>query len=249
MNEENNGIVPDNNPSPVVETPTTIADFDLDAILDAYLGDEVEAIDSHSIPVQEILDNLDDDSKKIIQNLRKDYTRKLQKVGEQKRELEQRERTWLSRQEEMLKARMKLPEDFDLDSEGGVQTYIESKIAEMLLEQQRPLMEQVQMDQKRQFLQDFKSKNPDIENYRETIVEEMSRNPQLDLVNAYYIAKGKASDERLNQIKLELERNKEIKLDAVRKVAVGNQVSVNQRPQFKSALEAFEWLERNQKLP
>ena len=250
MNEETSGTAESNNPQTTAvdnQPSQTNVDFDLDAILDAYLGEEVEAVDNHSIPVQEVLDNLDTDAKRILQNLRKDYTKKLQKVGEQKRQLEERERTWLSRQEDILRSKMQLPADFNLDAEGGVQTYIESKIAEMLLEQQKPLIEQVQMDQKRQFLQDFRRQNPDIDNYRDAIVEEMAKNPGVDLVNAYYIAKGKASDQRLNEVRLELEKQKETKLDAVRKVSTGNQVQAVGRPAFRNALDALDWLNKQKR--
>ena len=232
-------------------TPSTArpdyTEFDLDSLISEYLGDEAEASDNHSLSTQEILKELPSDALKLIQNLRKDYSRKTQQIAAQKKELESRERTWLSQQEHILRSKMNLPTDFDITTEGGIQKYLDSKVAEMLLEAQRPLVEQVQFEQKRQELQEFKAANPDLENYKVQIIEEMTKNPDVDLKTAYYIVKGRTANDEINKVRLELEKQKAERASAISKVSTGGIVRADGRPAFKNALDAYNWLQKNQK--
>ena len=228
--------------TPVTSRPD-YTEFDLDSILNEYLGEEAEAEDSHSVSTQDILSNLDTDALKLIQNLRKDYSKKTQLIASQKKELENRERNWLSQQESLLRSKMNLPEDFDITSEGGLQAYINSKVAEMVLESSKPLREQVELENKRSELQAFKAANPDLENYKVDIINEMSANPDLDLKTAYYVVKGRNANNEINKVKLELEKQKAERAVAVSKVGIGGTVRADGTPSFKNALDALRWLE------
>ena len=252
MSEENSGTAISNTPQTTeavaTEQPSnrSVADyteFDLDSIINEYLGVEAESAERHSVDTQEVLKELPEDALKLIQNLRKDYTKKTQLLSQQKKELEQRENTWLNRQEQILRSKMNLPEDFDITAEGGVQKYLEVKVAEMLLEAQRPLVEQVELENRRAQLNDFKKANPDITEYREAMIEEMAKDPNLSLEKAYYLAKGKTADSKLNQMKVELERQKEAKLNAVSKVGVGGTSRAEGVPRFTNALDAYRYLQ------
>ena len=250
---DTNETVLDSNSTASVETavagsltPSTgrpdYTEFDLDLLISEYLGEEAEASDNHSLSTQEILKELPSDALKLIQNLRKDYSRKTQQIATQKKELESRERNWLTQQEQLLRSKMNLPEDFDITSDGGLQAYINSKVAEMVLESSRPLREQVELETKRQELQTFKSENPDIDKYRVDIINEMSANPDLDLKTAYYIVKGRTANDEINKVKLELEKQKADRAAQVAKVGVGGAVRANGTPVFKNAVDALNWL-------
>lgn len=252
MSEENSGTAPSNTPQAVETTQpsTSVADyteFDLDSIINEYLGEGIENVERHSINTQEVLKELPEDALKLIQNLRKDYTKKTQQLSTQKRELEQREQNWLSRQEQILRSKMNLPEDFDITSEGGIQKYLDVKVAEMLLEAQKPLVEQVEMNNRREQLNDFKRQNPDIVDYRDAMIEEMSKDQTLSVEKAYYLVKGKTADQRLNQVRLELERQKEAQRNAVSKVGVGGTSRAEGIPKFTNALDAYHYLQSKQK--
>lgn len=216
--------------------------FDLDSILNEYLGEEAEASDNHSVSTQDILAKLDTDALKLIKNLRSDYSKKTQLIAAQKKELESRERNWLTQQESLLRNKMNLPEDFDITSEGGLQSYIQSKVAEMVLESSRPLREQVELENKRSELQAFKTANPDLENYKVDIINEMSANPDIDLKTAYYIVKGRTANDEINKVKLELEKQKAERVAAISKVGVGGAVRANGTPVFKNAVDALNWI-------
>lgn len=252
MSEENSGTAESNTPQTTeavaTEQPSnrSVADyteFDLDSIINEYLGVEAESAERHSVDTQEVLKELPEDALKLIQNLRKDYTKKTQQLSLQKKELEQREQTWLNRQEQILRSKMNLPTDFDITAEGGVQKYLEVKVAEMLLEAQRPLVEQVEMETKRAELQEFRRQNPDIADYRDAMIEEMGKNPNLDVKTAYYLVKGKTADSKINEVRLELERQKEAKLNAVSKVGVGGTSRAEGIPRFTNALDAYRYLQ------
>ena len=253
MSEENSGTATSNTPQAVETTqPSTesVADyteFDLDSIINEYLGEGVEKVERHSINTQEVLKELPEDALKLIQNLRKDYTKKTQQLSTQKRELEQREQTWLSRQEHILRSKLDLPPDFDITAEGGIQKYLEVKVAEMLLEAQRPLVEQVEINNRREELQNFRRQNPDITEYREAMIGEMGKDPTLTLERAYYLAKGKSADRKINEVRLELEKQKEAKLHAVSKVGVGGTSRAEGTPRFTNALDAYRYLQSKQK--
>lgn len=228
-------------------TPSTArpdyTEFDLDLLIGEYLGEEAEAFDNHLLSTQDILKELPSDALKLIQNLRSSYTKKTQQIAAQKKELETREQTWLNQQERLLRSRMQLPEDFDITSDGGLQSYIQSKVAEMVLESQRPLKEAYELDQKRQELSDFKTANPDLDHYRFDIIEEMSKNPDLDLKTAYYVVKGRRSNDEVARVRLELEKQKAERHSAVSKVGVGGASRADSRPKFTNALDALRWLE------
>lgn len=239
MNLENSEIAESNN-SQIENNESD--NFDLDAVLNEYLGIEAESSEKHSINTQEVLKELPEDALKLIQNLRKDYTKKTQLISEQKKELEQRERTWLDRQESILRSKINLPEDFDIYAEGGIQRYLDTKVAEMLLEQTQPLREQIELEERRTQLSAFKASNPDIVEYKEEIVLEMSKNPNLDIRSAYYLVKGKSADEKINQIKLDLERAKQDKANSFSKVSTGGVSRAEGTPKFTDASQAYRYL-------
>ena len=238
--EENVNVGTAESTTPTTEpAPVQSATFDLDSIINEYLGEEAEASTNHSVNTKEVLESLPPDALKLLQNLRSDYSKKTQALSKQRNELAEREQSWLQRQEEVLRSKMSLPEDFDIYADNGIQSYIQAQVAQALLEAQQPIREAHETAKLREDVAQFKREHPDMENYKEAIVAEMLNDNSIDIKKAYFLVRGREAEKELTNMKAQLEQAKTERFIAAKKVGTGAMAG-RPEPQFKNARQAYE---------
>jgi len=208
--------------------------------------------DFRGIDYNRTISELSDDGKKILANLRSDYTRKTQEIARQSKELEgQRQALLDSDAYRNIQARAtEAPVDADPFDPQAFNQRIEQEVAKRLADVLKPMQNEYESQQRRQKLERFKSENPDLESYKTEIVEVLKTNENLNLEQAYYLVKGKTQTQKLRQAEQELVAYKTAAKDYGLKVSIGSVNSGPLKPPTsvkRDAYSVYRWLQANQK--
>lgn len=208
--------------------------------------------DFRGIDYNRTISELSDDGKKILANLRSDYTRKTQEIARQSKELEgQRQALLESDAYRNIQARAtEAPVDADPFDPQAFNQRIEQEVAKRLADVLKPMQNEYESQQRRQKLERFKSENPDLESYKTEIVEVLKTNENLNLEQAYYLVKGKTQTQKLRQAEQELVAYKTAAKDYGLKVSIGSVNSGPLKPPTsvkRDAYSVYRWLQANQK--
>lgn len=204
------------------------------------------------IDYNKTINELPDDAKKILANLRSDYTRKTQELSSKQKELESQRQALLESdayrniQSKADEARV----DADPFDPQAFNQRIEQEVAKRLADVLKPMQTEYESQQRRQKLERFKSENPDLETYKTEIVEVLKTNDNLNLEQAYYLVKGKSQTVALRQAEQELVAYKTAAKDYGLKVSVGSVNSGPLKPPAsvkRDAYSVYRWLQANQK--
>jgi uncharacterized protein (DUF2344 family) len=198
------------------------------------------------------INELPEDAKKILANLRSDYTRKTQEIARQQKELEaQRQALLESDAYRSIQAKAtEAPVDADPWDPQAFNQRIEQEVAKRLADVLKPMQQEFEVQQRRQKLEKFKSDNPDLEAYKTEIVEVLKTNDNLTLEQAYYMVKGKNQTETLKRAEQELSAYKTAAKDYGLKVSVGSANTGPLKPPAsvkRDAYSVYRWLQANQK--
>ncbi len=237
------GTAPGTNPAPQVEAPP----ISLDALIDAKFGTpELSASEPHTgVDFAAVIDALPPDARKLVANLRADYTRKTSEISARKKELEQRESALLSpTTSEALAALAKVPEGLDLYSPDGLEQYIAAKTAEQLQKALEPAREQQQLAVRKQQLESFAAQHTDFDTHKPAIVELIKAGTVSNAEDGYWLIRGRLSANQAATQAAELEAYKVAARAAGMKVSTGSSTQ-NSKPEFRTALEALAWHEQN----
>ena len=217
-----------------------ISNMSLDQLLDLHLkGEEFEKDNHKGVDYAKTIEALPEDAKKLIQNLRSDYSRKTGEISKAKRLLEMREQTLLSSNtEEKLKAASNLPDDLDLYSPDGLKKYIEAKAAEQLQSLLQPARDKMAIDLRKNQVVEFKKQHTDFDSHKADITKLVIKGMKIE--DAYFLLKGRASQSEQSKINQELEAYKKGAREAGFKVTTGRN-TITTKPKFGSAWEAYEW--------
>lgn len=198
------------------------------------------------------ISELPEDAKKILANLRSDYTRKTQEISRQQKELEAQRQALLESDayKNIQQKAQEAPVEADPFDPQAFNQRIEQEVAKRLAEVLRPMQEEFTTQQKRAKLEKFKSENPDLETYKSEIVEVLRGNDNLTLEQAYYMVKGRSQTETLRKAQDELNAYKTAARDYGLKVSVGTTNSGPMKPPTsvkRDAYSVYRWLQANQK--
>ena len=204
------------------------------------------------IDYNKTINELPDDAKKILANLRSDYTRKTQELSSKQKELEsQRQALLESDAYRAIQAKAtEAPVDADPWDPQAFNQRIEQEVAKRLADVLKPMQNEWESQQRRQKLDKFKAENPDIETYKTEIVEVLKTNDNLSLEQAYYLVKGKTQTQKLRQAEQELVAYKTAAKDYGLKVSIGSVNSGPLKPPAsvkRDAYSVYRWLQANQK--
>ena len=204
-------------------------------------------------PLHEWMQHIPEDVRKHVANIRSSYTQKTQELAEMRREL-QAERLALQSQREMAvnnpyleQAQAELAkqgdEPNDLYTEAGLQAEIKRQASLMLQEMMKPAQEQIQVEQRRMQLQQFKTDNPELmdNEYRLPVAQMLQARPELKLEDAFYIVKAKVEAAKAKAEREELAKQKSVRRKALKKTSTGKAVSPSGVPRFKNAWEAYQY--------
>lgn len=235
---------------------------DMDSVIDNMTLDDLMSLTSEDFsefgeenhkgmkPLNEWMKNVPSDVRKHLANIRSDYTRKSQELAKARREIEEAKEAVRNQTEGILRGplaqqleKIDTEKEYDLFDPEGMKAEIQRQAQLMLKQMLQPAQEEIEIQQRRLALDKFKMENPEVVSpeYRGPIVELLKSRPELKLEDAFYIVKakiesGKSAAER-EALAQKRARQKETALLSSR----GTKSSPQGIPQFKSAIEAYNY--------
>jgi len=244
----------ESNTSQDSEVDQVLDNYTLDDLLKLSADDVAEFVDDASHkgmkPIKEWLPNVPADVRKHLANIRADYTRKTQELAKMRKEVEEAKAT-VSRQNESLmngalaKKLENIDEavEYDLFDTEGMKAEIQRQAQLMLKSMLAPAQEELQIQQRRIALDQFKAQNPELTDpeYRGPIVELLKSRPELKLEDAFYIVKAQVDGKKLASQKEALKETKLQNRELIQKSSSGSRAAPTGTPKFKNALDAYKW--------
>jgi len=197
--------------SPVVEEAANIPllapeEIDIEELINASFKDDEVLSDitaTHKIgrPAHEVVAELPSEARKVVQNLRSSYSRKMAELSTLKKELEA-ERTKLSEQTKLLtdsdftrSLRTKAEDTTELDpyDDAQRQLLIEREAARNMQSVLEPLKREVEALARKKELITFKEANPELNDpaIKAEVVELLKANEEMKLEEAFYFVQGR----------------------------------------------------------
>jgi hypothetical protein len=262
----NNETVTDNTSSveevaveTIDETPSLDEDLTIDALMGLTEEDASEFIEDARYtgmkPLHQWINNVPEDVRKHLANIRADYTRKTQEISAMRKQLEAEQATMQSMRSQTLNNPLfdKMQHfaqdqtEYDLYDADGMKAEIQRQAAIMLEQMMKPAREQIIVDQRRLELDRFKQENPDLTSpeLKLSIAKLLQARPELKLEDAYYIEKAKLSAKQLADERTKLEAEKSSRRDTLRKTSTGSTTRPNGTPKFRDAWESYQWHKAN----
>jgi hypothetical protein len=240
-----------------VETVEDLGNLTLDDLL-AMSEDDVEEFkqENHTgmKPLHHWMQHMPEDVRKHLANIRGDYTRKTQEIATIRKSLEAKEREIYNKNEHIMKGSLaqKLEnidtsQEYDLFDPEGMKAEIQRQAQLMLKEMLQPAQEELQLQQRKLQLEDFKRDNPELADpeYRKPVLELLASRPELKLEDAFYIVKAKVGSQKVNDERSKFAEQKSARRDTALKSSVGSRTNVAATPKFKNAIEAYQWHKSN----
>ncbi len=236
-----------------VETVEDLGNLTLDDLL-AMSEDDVEEFkqENHTgmKPLHHWMQHMPEDVRKHLANIRGDYTRKTQEIASIRKSLEAKEAEMFKKNEHIMKGSLaqKLEnidtsKEYDLFDPDGMKAEIQRQAQLMLKEMLQPAQEEIQLQQRKMQLEDFKRDNPELADpeYRKPVLELLASRPELKLEDAFYIVKAKVGSQKINDERSKFAEQKSARRDTALKSSVGSRTNVAATPKFKNAIEAYQW--------
>lgn len=225
-------------------------EINLDALLDQHLSDPVFEQEGSwkGVDYNEVMNQLPDEAKKIVHNLRNDYRKKTTAIAEKNRRLEEESTAVLQNKElfKNLKEKMEIPADLDLYNPDHLQKFIEAKAAAQVSEMLKPAREEMALKSRTREVTEFKKLHSDFDTLRPAIANVIKKQG-LKIEDAYYLVKGRLSREEQASMKQELEDTRASARELGFKVTTGRTATI-QKPKFTSAWESYQWRKRQGKI-
>lgn len=201
-------------------------------------------------PLNEWIHNVPEDVRKHLANIRADYTRKTQELAKMRKEVEDVQSKARLQNENIINgplakqlSELNIDEEYDLFDQEGIKKEIQRQAALMLKQMLQPAQEEIELQQRRLQLDSFKAQHPELTSpeYRGPIIEMLQARPELTLEDAFYIIKAKVDSQKVVAERAELAERKARQREVITKSSSGSRTAPSGTPQFKSAIEAFNW--------
>jgi hypothetical protein len=205
-------------------------------------------------PLHEWLPHVPEEVRKHVANIRSDYTRKLQALSAQRKELESLRNELMATKEStinnpLLESFGQIDEEaqYDVYSEEGIQAEIKRQASLMLKDMLKPAQEKIQAERRQMELQTFKAEHPELtqDEYRMPIAKMLMERPELKLEDAYFIVKAKVDAERLKAERAELANQRTTRKQVFEKTSTGRNSSPKTPPKSRDAWEIYQWHKNN----
>jgi hypothetical protein len=190
------------------------------------------------------------DVRKHIANIRSDYTRKTQELAQIRRDLESRTEDMHRQSQHTLNGPLarQLNDidteiEYDLFDSEGMKSEIQRQAKLMLKDMLKPAQEELEVQQRRVQLSEFKAQNPEMTDpeYRNEIIKMLGDKPHLTLEEAFYITKAKLGSTKIDIERAELNERKSRQRSTMMKSSSGTRTAPSGTPKFSSAIEAFKY--------
>jgi hypothetical protein len=204
------------------------------------------------IDYNEVLSDLPDDAKKLMANMRSDYTRKTMELSQERKALEKM-RESLATNNDFNKQLQEAAEDeseFNPYDEQSFERRVQREVAQKLQEMLKPVRQQHELQTKQLELDKFKAENPDLMEHREEVGKLLIQDESLSLQKAYWIVKGKVLTQQQNQQSQELAQYRKAARDAGLKVGGASRArggGVPDSVKSQGAWAIYRYIEANKK--
>ena len=195
-----------------------------------------------------VVKSLPEDAQKLMANLRADYTRKTQELASQRKEVATLQASLMNSEFNENIQRLANEETTELDpyDNSSFEKRIQQEVAKRMNEMMTPIRHEQEQSKKQAALNNFKTSNPDLMDYKDEIVPLLQSNDALTLQDAYYIAKGKAQSDTLRVLTEENTARKEKMREAGLKINAGTKGS-SKPPKGLKGYEVYQWLKSRKK--
>ena len=226
-----------------VEMPETIGIESLQSVESLNEGGH------KGIDYNRVINELPDDAKNLLSNLRADYTRKTQELAQQRKDLEAQMSALTNSKFDQNIKDLASRETIDLDpyNTESFNQRIEQEVARRLNDMMEPIREQQFVAQKKAELERFKTENPDLLDYKGEIVQLLKQNENLSMQDAYWLAKSKSQAAQLKEMQAELGERKRLMADVGLKMAAPARGADMRPPKGLKGYEIYQWLKQNRK--
>lgn len=179
------------------------------------------------IDYNQVIADLPEDAKKILANLRSDYTRKTQEIAAQRKSLQTERSAWEAQRKAMVENRdfhdnlertVSQDVEFNPYDEATYKAHIEQQVAKRMQEMMRPIQEEHALQTRRGQLAQFKDSHPDLTEYKVPIYKALRANQHMSLEQAYWMVKGQHMSAESDRSQTELARYRKAAQDAGLKV-------------------------------
>ena len=142
------------------------------------------------IDYNSVVADMSDEGKKLLSNMRSDYTRKTMEISEQRKALEAEKAAWEAQRKALVenqdfhqqieeKANAEL--EFNPYDEESYKSHIEREVARRMQEMLQPMRQEHELQMRKGQLAQFKSAHPDLADYKEPIYQLLKSNEHLSL--------------------------------------------------------------------
>lgn len=201
------------------------------------------------------------EGKKLLANMRADYTRKTQEVAAMRKQMADREAAVLEKEKALYsgdfakninETATKDVSTLDPYVQEDLQQLIEIQTAKRLQEMLKPYQEEIVTKQHMLEAQQFVEKHPELktEAFKEKLIPLLTTKPDLDLETAYLIVKGQLADVQADVLKEQTQlrqASKEASRQTIVKTTGTTQTSPGTPPRKMSPLEAMRFFQSQSK--
>lgn len=199
-----------------------------------------------------VYEELPDDAKKLVANLRADYTKKTQSIAEQRKQLEADRKALLESgfYDKVSQQAESFTGELDPFNPQSIESKIQAEVAKRMKELIEPMRQEAELNKRQIALENFKRENPDLETYKVDIARMLMADKSLTLEKAYWIVKGQKTTEVSKRTAQELEEYKKAARDYGLKVGGANRGTAGNIPDHirtKGAVAIYEWVSAQKK--
>lgn len=218
---------------------------------DALKQDTALASEHKGVDWAKTLAALPEDARKLLGNLRADYSRKSQATAEQSRKLEA-ERTALVTSEAYKKLQelsTKETGEFDPYSPDSFLAKIKQEVAQQLLASMQPVVEKQREEEARASVATFIAQHPELQSDRTlklAVAKELQSNENLTFEQAFFIVRGKQDTVRATKLEGDLGQFRNAARQAGLRVSTGTRPNERRPPEnvrSQGAVAVLRWLQ------
>ena len=241
--------------APEAEAKPERADDDyegkIEDLIEAAKNDEILASEENhkGINIDETLRGLPDDAKKMLSNMRKDYTHKMQALAEERRNLEAQQKALVESDayKTIREAAENKVGEFDPYDPDSFVKHIEHAVAKKIADLYKPVQQEYELQQTRTRLQAFVAEHPDVKEnvaIRDNVRDMLMKNEHMTLETAYWAVKGKHLQQTQTRMAEENQRYKDALKEAGLKIGGGAKVGDRiGPPKGLDAYGLYKWFE------
>lgn len=199
-----------------------------------------------------VYDTLPEDAKKLVANLRADYTKKTQSLAEQRKQLEADRKAIMESgfYDRVSQQAESFTGELDPFNPTSIEAKIQAEVAKRMKELIEPMRQEAELTKRQIALDNFKKENPDLAEYKTDIAKLLLADKNLTLEKAYWIVKGQKTTEYSRKTEAELAEYKKVARDYGLKVGGANRGKATEIPDHirnKGAIAIYEWVAAQKK--